>query len=264
MQKLQEQIEKVLGSEDVKNLIKEEVEKLSNEKCDEKLGEYIDALDAETEKYIDEKLEKIARKCGEILEDVVESFVSENAGTFKNYQSTLKTDAILEALTTVCKIAGVNAETIMNEANESDLRNSNKNEKLLQQRITCLQKQIYEAEEQLNDKEKELEEKQEEIEKLESKISDKEKEKENITEEKNKIAKLGLIAELGSGLGLTESEEFKKKAEDIPFTMNESYIKRLKTLRESIVEKHQERLEEVIQQKREKEEQQSTWLDRFV
>lgn len=301
MDKLTETINKVFEDAEIKNLISDEIERISECKAKEKATEYINILEKEANEYLDKKVSRIVEHVSEILEETVKMFTEKYKAEIDCHKADVKSHAILEALTTMCTIAGVSAETITKEANNI----STKNEKMLESKISCLKKLLAEEQDnskilekrkckeidelresmtekceeierlndvihekelkniQLSDKNDELENKldtnETEMQRLNDKIKEIELENDQITEEKNNIAKLGIIAELKQDLSLSESREFEKNAINIPFSMDKSYIDKLTTLKDSIVENQ---LNEVTTKEESNEVQK--WYDKYI
>lgn len=246
MDSLSEKITKVFNDEDIKTMISEEVDKLSETKAREIAQNYIDILEKEADKYLEERVNTLTEKVSDIVEEAVKMFVNKHKNAFKVYKNELKVDAILESLSMVCKLAGVNAEMITEEVNHIQTKDS----RILESKITNLKKlldeEVTESERlcerynsDIENYKNALSEKEKEIKRLNGKIREKEIENDEINEEKSKIAKLGIIAELKQGLSLSEVEEFENNALNIPFSLDKSYIDSLTKLKDSIVEKSQ-------------------------
>jgi hypothetical protein len=244
MSSLSEKITEVLNDEGIKNMITEEVDKLSEAKAKEIAQNYIDILEKEADKYLEKRVNTLTEKVSDIVEEAVKMFVNKYKSSFKTRKNELKIDAILESLSMVCKLAGVNAEMITEEVNNIRSKDS----KILEAKIDSLKKLLEDESTesaQLSEKynsdvegyKNALIEKDKEIKRLNSKVRRKELENSEINEEKDNIAKLGVIAELKQGLSLSESEEFEKAALDVPFSLDKSYINSLTKLRDSITEK---------------------------
>lgn len=239
-----EAVQNAFNDSEISEMIKEKVETLSNEKAQRIAENYIDILEKEADKYLQKKVDRITENVSSIVEETVKMFVNKYKGAFTNYKNTIKSEAILESLVNVCKLAGVNAEMITEEVHDI----STKNERVLKSKISCLERLINEEqnssktlkkqhESDIENLKDEISEKEKEIQRLNDKLKEKELENDEITEEKNNIAKLGIIAELKQGLSLSESREFEKNAINIPFSLDKSYVDKLNTLKESITEK---------------------------
>lgn len=265
-----EAVQSAFNDNEISEMIKDNVEKLSNKKAQRIAEKYIDILEKEADKYLQKKIDKLTENVSLIVEDTVKIFVAKYKDEITGKKTSLKTEAILEGLATICKIAGVNAEMITEEVNNI----STKNEKILESKISCLERLINEEqnetkklkkqhESDLEDMRDKVAEKEKEIQTLNDKLKEQELEKDELTEEKNNIAKLGIIAELKQGLSLSESREFEKNAVNIPFSLDKSYVDKLTTLKESIQE---EPLTEVIDgcDKVENQNGEETWYDKYI
>lgn len=238
MNKLTEAIDKALQDDEINEMIKTKVDELSETKAKEIANKYIDILEGEAEKYIDEKVTKLTEKVSNIIEECIGLFVDKYKNAFNVYENELKIEAILESLSTVCKLAGVNAEMITNEVNNQRTQN----ESILNSKLSSL-KNILDEERNAGklakrDYERSLNEKDEEINELKSKIHEKDIKYAEVNEEKNNIAKLGIIAEMKQNMSLKESKMFEKNAMNIPFTMDKDYINKLNYLKDSIKEEN--------------------------
>jgi chromosome segregation ATPase len=87
------------------------------------------------------------------------------------------------------------------------------------------------------------------------------KQNKSLSKENQDVVRMGVISELKNGLTLTESKKFEKMAENIPFSADRDYIRKLKDIRDGI---QGSTLNEVTGETPKKQESESTGYRRFL
>lgn len=218
--------EKVFTSELKSNLeaqfneaVEAQVIVLAEQRIEEKtveLEEKAEEYKAILEQEMKEKEANLLDQIDAYLEKVVEEFIAESKGALDESIKTEKADMIIEAMEAMLVTTGVEISKIVEAKDATD------------------------AEVKLA----------ESVAKYDAVIE------ENIKLEKEnaKLLKMGVIAEMKEGLNIIDAEKFSKLAELVEFTNNESYIKKLEVIKESVKtsEVQKEKEEEKIVEKQEK------------
>lgn len=162
----------------------------------EKSEEHIQFLDEKANEYVEMKQEEMVESLDKYLELVVEEFVSEAKDALDESIKSEKADMMLEGFEAMLIAGGIEVSKIVEAKDNSSV------------------------EHKLSEK----------IEKIDSLVD------ENITlkEENETLIKMGLISEMAEGLSIVESEKFKKLAELVEFTRDESFAEKLETIKESV------------------------------
>ncbi len=171
-----------------------------------KMDEYVDTKitekTLELEEAYKEKEEYLTEALDGYMDTVVEEFVEENAPVFEAQIDEEKTKTLLEAFDTMVKVLGVDMMTIAEAKDESS--SETKIEELTEE-VSDLADRLIEAK-----------------------------------RESDKYLKLGLISEMKEGLTVLEGEKFEKLSEMVEFSRDASYVEKLETIKESIVDSRTE------------------------
>lgn len=269
-------ITEVLSESETRAILKEKIEKLAAERAeeiaDEKAqmlydGKHPEELERVVERRIDKELSTFKGILSKYVNETVKEFIQRHDEDFKVAHDRARINYILESLATTLRVAGVEAEDIL-EGKRSNAQKVN----MLEGRVSTLKTHLLKEQNRIrdlqhNDELKEstrveelknalIEEsrKNEELEKLSTSLKRKNDSlnEENVSlnsknksllKENNKIIQMGIIDELKSDLSLTESHKFENCAMKIPFSSRKEYVAQLKELKESI---HSEVLNEVV------------------
>jgi 2,4-dienoyl-CoA reductase-like NADH-dependent reductase (Old Yellow Enzyme family) len=136
------------------------------------------------------------------METVVEEFIEENAPVYEAEIEQEKVKSLLELFDKMVTIAGVDMMSIA-EAKENDSAEA-MIESLKEENQKLIEKTI------------------------------------EAKREADKYLKAGLIQELGEGLTVLEKEKFHKLAEMVEFSRDPSYVEKLETIKESIIDARDE------------------------
>jgi len=181
----------------------------------EKLDEYVETkLEEKTQELEEEfkqKEEYLVEALDGYLDTVVEEFIEENAPMYEAEIEQEKVKTLLGLFDKMVHVAGVDMMSIAEAKEENSL-------------------------------ETEVETLKEEIQKLTEKVISNKREADTYL-------KTGLIQELGEGLTVLEKEKFQKLAEMVEFSRDPSYVEKLETIKESIIDSRDEdfQMDEEIQ-----------------
>ncbi len=171
-----------------------------------KMDEYVDTKitekTLELEEAYKEKEEYLTEALDGYMSTVVEEFIEDNAPVFEAQIDEEKTKTLLEAFDTMVKVLGVDMMTIAEAKDESS--SETKIEELTEE-VSDLADRLIEAK-----------------------------------RESDKYLKLGLISEMKEGLTVLEGEKFEKLSEMVEFSRDASYVEKLETIKESIVDSRTE------------------------
>jgi intergrase/recombinase len=187
---------------EMKAELSEAFDKAVLETVTEKMDEYVETkLTEEVERLEEEykeKVEYLTEALDGYLDTVVEEFIEENAPMYEAQIEEEKTKTLLEMFDDMLKVAGVEMMQIA-EAKE-DASIEIKVEKL-EEEVSVMADRLVEAK-----------------------------------READKYLKAGLIQELAEGLTILEKEKFEKLAEMVEFQRDPSYVNKLETIKESILD----------------------------
>jgi intergrase/recombinase len=187
---------------EMKSELSEAFDKAVLETVTEKMDEYVETkLTEEVERLEEEykeKVEYLTEALDGYLDTVVEEFIEENAPMYEAQIEEEKTKTLLEMFDSMLKVAGVEMMQIA-EAKE-DASIEAKVEKL-EEEVSVMADRLVEAK-----------------------------------READKYLKAGLIQELAEGLTILEKEKFEKLAEMVEFQRDPSYVNKLETIKESILD----------------------------
>lgn len=193
--------------EQIKDVFNEAVEIKALEIADEKITEKLDELNEkqkefeekvakEYEQKLQEKYQSLVEKLDDYLELVIEKFVNENKEKLNTLVKDKKVNAVLEAFDSMLVTTGVEVSRIVEEVKETSPDNIVKS---------------------LKEKNNEL---------VEELIK--------TRKENEKLLRLGIINEMCEGLSLVEAERFKKLANLVEFSYDDSYVKKLEMIKENV------------------------------
>lgn len=186
----------------VQALLEEKTDEL-NEACEE----YKAQLAEEAHKTVNEKINEINEMIDEYIDHVVESFIDEHEETFRVNEEELRTHATLSALRNACLVAGVNTQKITE---------SIYTERVIEENRGCSY-----SDEQL---------------KILGSLSEEMRTNKLLKEENEKLIRMGIIAEMCSGLNKDQADELERLAENVEFTRDKSFINSLDKIKARIVE----------------------------
>lgn len=169
------------------------------EYLNEKSEEHIEYLNEKAEEYVKIREQEILESLDKYLDRVVEEFMETAQDSLDESVKSEKADMIIEAFESMLVATGVEVSKIV-EAKE-------------QSGEAGLEKELQESKEKYN------------------RVVN-----ENITlqEENEKLIKMGLIAELSEGLSIVQAAKFKRLADIVEFTRDESFVTKLETIKESV------------------------------
>ena len=155
--------------ESFKKELTNENQRVLNEKLDD-LNEHCELYKTQiresVEKEYNKKYKKFVKDMNESLskyvDEVVEEFLNKHKEAFIVHENQMKTNAVLEALSAVCAVAGVRAEQITEGVNYLN----NKQEVIEDQRVQNLKSKIKLIESDNEDLEKQVQEQEQEIQDL--------------------------------------------------------------------------------------------------
>ncbi|MCD6435677.1 MAG: hypothetical protein J7L15_04755 [Clostridiales bacterium] len=145
------------------------------------------------------------------LDTVVEEFITENAPSYEAQINDEKTKSLLEAFDTMVKLTGVQMLTIQDDKQTLDEAAF---EETAGYRVDTLEEKVSELADRL----------------VESKRT------------ADKYLQAGLLNEMKAGLSMLEGEKFEKIANLVPFDQSASYLDKLNTLKESIIDSRSEEI----------------------
>lgn len=178
-------------------------------KTTEKLDEYVETQMNEKEEILKEeykeKLELLESSLDGYLDSVVTDFISENAPSYEAQIADEKTKSLLEMFDKMCVLAGTEMLSI-------------------QENKTQIDEAAYEETAEYR------------VQGLEAKVSDMADKLAESNREADKYLKDGLINEMKEDLSILEGEKFEKIAGLVPFDRSKSYLDKLETLKESIID----------------------------
>ena len=206
MEKLNPIFESMDIDAEMKAELSEAFEHAVLEEVTNKLDEYVDTKltekTIELEEAYKEKEEYLVEALDGYMDTVVEEFIEDNAPVFEAQIDEEKTKTLLEAFDTMVKVLGVDMMTIAEAKDESS--SETKIEELTEE-VSDLADRLIEAK-----------------------------------READKYLKLGLISEMKEGLTVLEGEKFEKLSEMVEFSRDASYVEKLETIKESIVDSRTE------------------------
>lgn len=193
--------------EQIKDVFNEAVEIKALEIADEKITEKLDELNEKQKEFeekvakkyeqeLQEKYQSLVEKLDDYLELVIEKFVNENKEKLNALVKNKKVNAVLEAFDSMLVTTGVEVSRIVEEVKETSPVNIVKS---------------------LKEKNNEL---------VEELIK--------TRKENEKLLRLGIINEMCEGLSLVEAERFKKLANLVEFSYDDSYVKKLEMIKENV------------------------------
>ena len=162
-----------------------------------------------------EKVTMLESSLDGYLDTVVEEFISENAPSYEAQIQDEKTKSLLEMFDSMVKLTGVEMLSIQEEKQTLD-------EAALEEtagfKVDTLEEKVSELADRLVDAKREA----------------------------DKYLKSGLMNEMKDGLSMLEGEKFEKIASLVPFDRSASYLDKLETLKESIIDSRSEELKSEI------------------
>lgn len=174
-----------------------------NEKSEEhidylnkKSEEHIDFLDEHAEKYVQMKESELLEKVDLYLSRVVQEFAQEAHDKLDESLQQAETEVQREAF-----------ETMMHAAGESYQKS------IFENADQAIRKDIQDIKDSYNEAINEIFE---------------------LKRQNNELIKMGVIMEMSEGMTILEAGRFKRLAESIDFTQDQSYIDRLETIKESV------------------------------
>ncbi len=181
-----------------------------------------DLMESYVEEQINEKEEILKEEYAEkvvmlessldgYLDTVVEEFIAENAPSYEAQIEDEKTKSLLEAFDTMVRLTGVQMLTIQDEKQTLD-------EAALEETAGF------------------------KVDTLEVKVSELADRLVEAKRESDKYLQAGLLNEMKEGLSMLEGEKFEKIANLVPFDRSASYLDKLETLKESIVDARSEEI----------------------
>jgi hypothetical protein len=186
----------------VKSELSEAFETAVLETVTEKMDEYVDTkLTEETlrlEEEYKEKVDYLTEALDGYMGTVVEEFIEENAPVYEAQIEEEKTKTLLELFDKMVQIVGVDMMTI---AEAKDDSSSETRIEKLEEEISTLADRVVEAK-----------------------------------READKYLQAGLVQEMKEGLTVLEGEKFEKLAEMVEFNRDPSYVEKLETIKESILD----------------------------
>ena len=195
--------------QDQKVALQESFDKAVLRKTTEMLDEHVDAIVAEKVETIEEeyteKVSLLEDSLDGYLDTVVEEFIQENAPSYEAQIDDEKAKTLLEMFDNMVQVVGVDMLTI-NEGKAD--RDSEEYEK------TAVRK----------------------VNELENKISDLADRLVESNRNADKYLQAGIVAETKEGLSLLEADKFEKLAEMIGFEKNATYLDKLETIKEQIID----------------------------
>lgn len=233
--------------ESFKKELTNESQRVLNEKLED-LNEHCELYKTQiresVEKEYNKKYKKFVKDMNESLskyvDEVVEEFLNKHKETFIVHENQMKTNAVLEALSAVCAVAGVRAEQITEGVNFLN----NKQEVIEDQRVQNLKSKIKLVESDNEDLEQQVKEQEQEIQNLNDTIKDTEQKyidsqsecKESIKElQKKNEALEDTLKDFVRKNKTNESE-----LQDVKESLKES-LSQIKELRESLRVSEQEK-----------------------
>ena len=202
--------------QDTKVELQEAFDKAVLVKTTEMIDEHVDTIVAEKVEVIEEEYKEKALLLEDsldgYLDTVVEDFIAENAPSYEAQITDEKTQTLLELFDTMIEVTGTQMLSIV-EAKASD--DSIALEETAVSRVDV----------------------------LEDKVSDMAAKLVESKREADKYLKSGLINEMKDGLSMLEGEKFEKIADLVPFDRSNSYMTKLDTLKESIIDSRAEGFE---------------------
>lgn len=240
--------------ESFKRELTNESQRVLNEKLDD-LNEHCEVYKIQiresVEKEYNKKYKKFVKDMNESLskyvDEVVEEFLNKHKEAFIVHENQMKTNAILEALSAVCAVAGVRAEQITEGVNYLN----NKQEVIEDQRVQNLKSKIKLVESDNEDLEQQVKEQEQEIQNLNDTLKDSEQKyidtqsecKESIKElqKKNGVLEDTLKDFVRKNkTNESELEDTKNELQDVKESLKES-LSQIKELKESLRVSEQEK-----------------------
>lgn len=129
-------LSEVLSSDETKELLREKVEKIADKKA--KL--LFDQEKENQKKVTENEIKKIKNIISKYVNETVNEFLSEHKKDFEAIKNKSKVNCILESLTATLKLAGINAESIVNGTKYK----LNEDTEILKERIETLKSQLQE------------------------------------------------------------------------------------------------------------------------
>ena len=129
-------LSEVLSSDETKELLREKVEKIADKKA--KL--LFDQEKENQKKVTENEIKKIKNIISKYVNETVNEFLSEHKKDFETIKNKSKVNCILESLTATLKLAGINAESIVNGTKYK----LNEDAEILKERIETLKSQLQE------------------------------------------------------------------------------------------------------------------------
>lgn len=129
-------LSEVLSSDETKELLREKVEKIADKKA--KL--LFDQEKENQKKVTENEIKKIKNIISKYVNETVNEFLSEHKKDFETIKNKSKVNCILESLTATLKLAGINAESIVNGTKYK----LNEDTEILKERIETLKSQLQE------------------------------------------------------------------------------------------------------------------------
>ena len=185
----------------------------------EKSEQHIEFLNQKADEYVEMKQAEMVESLDKYLDRIVEEFVAEAQTALDESLKTEKADMLIEAFDSMLVAAGVNVAKIVEAKDETGIENK------LQESIAKYDSLVEEV------------------------IA--------LKEENDKLIKMGVIAEMSEGLSLIETEKFKKLADMVEFSRDDTFAEKLEVIKESVkgtAEAKEEELEESVQEAEEKTE----------
>ena len=199
--------------------LQESFDKAVVKKTTELMEEYVETQVNERVEVLEEeykeKVENLTESLDGYLDQVVEDFIAENAPSYEAQIDEEKTKSLLEMFDTMLTVAGVEMLKI-NEAKDTD------------------------EEENTEDKDKTIAQN-------ESKIDDMAQKLVEARREADKYLQAGVIKEISEGLTVLETAKFEKLSEMVAFDRNPSYLDKLETIKESILDNRTEEFQDKIE-----------------
>lgn len=190
--------------EAVETLAEAKAQIIADEKIEEaidnletKSREYTEMLESKAEQYAEYVREETLTKVSEYLDVVVQEFVTEAELALSESARSEKADMMIEAFDSMLKATGTDF------ANIAESREPQDNSEI--------------------------------VESANARIDTLMNEMRVLKAENEELVKLGLIQELSEGLTIMESAKFKRLSEMVEFTRDDSYMKKLQTIQESVI-----------------------------
>lgn len=213
-EELEAKVNKAINSKadaKVQALVEEKVEEL-NESCEE----YKTQLANEAHNAVNEKINELNEMVDKYVDKIVGEFIKEHEETFRVNEEELCAKATLEALRNACLAAGVKAQNITERMYVENMVEENRGCS-----HDASQLRVFKA------------------------LAEARKEANSLLKENAKLIKMGIIAEMCEDLNNTQAKKFKELAEDVEFTRDRTFINKLDSLKDSIVENCDEETDDI-------------------